>query len=183
LRKPQFFTELLGFPWAVNLLDQGGGANQMALIKCKDCGKDVSESAPTCPSCGAPIALASVAAATKAKKEANSKMGCGCLAVIALVFVVASLLPKSAPTDQDDQIMGCIKAQRFAGERLKAPSTADFQSCSSAFAAKSGADEWTASGYVDAQNGFGAKIRSTYIVKMRHVTGSDDWSPIDVSID
>lgn len=107
----------------------------------------------------------------------------GCLIVIALIFLVAGLLPKHAPTEQDDQIMGCIKAQRFAGARLKAPSTADFQSCSDAFAAKSGADEWTATGYVDAQNAFGAKIRSIYSVRMRHVTGSDDWQPIEVSID
>jgi hypothetical protein len=30
----------------------------MALIKCEDCGHDVSERAPACPNCGAPIATA-----------------------------------------------------------------------------------------------------------------------------
>jgi len=33
----------------------------MALISCPDCNKQVSESAPTCPQCGAPIAGASEA--------------------------------------------------------------------------------------------------------------------------
>lgn len=28
----------------------------MALINCPDCGKEVSENAPACPKCGAPIA-------------------------------------------------------------------------------------------------------------------------------
>ncbi len=28
----------------------------MALIQCEDCGRDVSDRAPACPSCGAPIA-------------------------------------------------------------------------------------------------------------------------------
>ena len=32
----------------------------MALIKCPECSKDVSDKAPTCPNCGAPIAAASV---------------------------------------------------------------------------------------------------------------------------
>ena len=27
----------------------------MALIKCPECGKQVSDQAPTCPSCGSPI--------------------------------------------------------------------------------------------------------------------------------
>jgi hypothetical protein len=28
----------------------------MALIKCEDCGRDVSDRAPACPNCGAPVA-------------------------------------------------------------------------------------------------------------------------------
>jgi len=32
----------------------------MALIQCPECSKEVSDKAPTCPKCGAPIAAASV---------------------------------------------------------------------------------------------------------------------------
>ena len=32
----------------------------MALINCSECGKKVSDKAPACPSCGNPIAIASV---------------------------------------------------------------------------------------------------------------------------
>jgi hypothetical protein len=30
----------------------------MALIQCEDCGRDVSDRAPACPNCGAPVAAA-----------------------------------------------------------------------------------------------------------------------------
>lgn len=40
--------------------DQG---RVMALIKCEDCGRDVSDRAPACPNCGAPIAAAEQSAA------------------------------------------------------------------------------------------------------------------------
>jgi hypothetical protein len=35
----------------------------MALIKCEDCGREVSDRAPACPNCGAPIATANHAPA------------------------------------------------------------------------------------------------------------------------
>ncbi len=36
----------------------------MALIKCSECGKDVSDKAATCPSCGAPLLAAADARVT-----------------------------------------------------------------------------------------------------------------------
>lgn len=33
----------------------------MALVKCFECGNSISDRAPACPSCGAPLALANVA--------------------------------------------------------------------------------------------------------------------------
>lgn len=35
----------------------------MALVKCEDCGRDVSDRAPACPNCGAPVAPSSQALA------------------------------------------------------------------------------------------------------------------------
>ncbi|MEI6177143.1 MAG: zinc-ribbon domain-containing protein, partial [Verrucomicrobiota bacterium] len=48
----------------------------MALIKCKECGKEISTSAKACPSCGAPL-----------KKRA----GCGCLAVGLLAILIIGM--------------------------------------------------------------------------------------------
>jgi hypothetical protein len=35
----------------------------MALVKCEDCGRDVSDRAPACPNCGAPVAASTQAPA------------------------------------------------------------------------------------------------------------------------
>lgn len=49
----------------------------MALIKCHECGNEVSTSAKTCPKCGAPV-----------KKQMNTAAGVG-LVVVALIVVFA----------------------------------------------------------------------------------------------
>lgn len=47
----------------------------MALIKCKECGKEVSSEAEACPHCGAKIA-------------SESSMGCGSIVGIAIVTII-----------------------------------------------------------------------------------------------
>lgn len=44
----------------------------MALIKCKECGKEMSGEAAACPACGKPNVAAK-------KKEMDGKQGMGCL--------------------------------------------------------------------------------------------------------
>lgn len=53
----------------------------------------------------------------------------------------------------------CSASEQFVRAKLKAPATAKFQSCDSRIIFQDGAT-WHTSGYVDAQNGFGALIRS-----------------------
>ncbi|WP_320045158.1 zinc ribbon domain-containing protein [uncultured Desulfobacter sp.] len=47
----------------------------MALMKCKECGKEVSTKAKECPNCGAPV-------------KRSSSIGSGCLTIIAIFFVI-----------------------------------------------------------------------------------------------
>lgn len=42
----------------------------MALVRCADCGRDVSDQAPACPGCGRPIARAAVQASGPGKSHA-----------------------------------------------------------------------------------------------------------------
>ena len=44
----------------------------MSLIKCPECGKDMSDKAPSCPSCGCPIDVV-IAERQRIKKEAEIK--------------------------------------------------------------------------------------------------------------
>jgi len=45
----------------------------MALIKCEDCGKEISDKAPACPQCGAPQAAGQTATATAPPKPETPK--------------------------------------------------------------------------------------------------------------
>lgn len=90
----------------------------------------------------------------------------------ALVFVIVGLLLVGAlrhkgtgggDSVKNVQYAACDVAHKFVKNQLKAPSTASFQSCFDSVATSSG-DTWTVTGYVDAQNGFGAKLRNTFVV-------------------
>lgn len=56
----------------------------MALIKCTECGEQVSDQAATCPKCGAPI--------HKAKKKSAWTKNIGCAGVMFVVLILLGLL-------------------------------------------------------------------------------------------
>ena len=64
----------------------------MALVKCPDCGREVSEKAPACPHCGRPIASQPARAKVDGPTEGLflRSLNCGC--VVALVIVVLVML-------------------------------------------------------------------------------------------
>lgn len=63
----------------------------MAMIKCSECGKDVSDKAAVCPNCGNPIGAASApnsaVPANTAEKPKKKKKGC-LIAVIVVIVVI-----------------------------------------------------------------------------------------------
>ncbi len=61
----------------------------MALITCPDCGKQHSDAAPACPSCGRPTGAMSASRSkpqTVEVKKKTSPLAMGCLTIIAVVF-------------------------------------------------------------------------------------------------
>jgi hypothetical protein len=58
-------------------------------------------------------------------------------------------------------------AQKFVEKSLKAPSTAKFPSLIKSSVKKTSSDSYTVISYVDSQNGFGAMIRTNYIVELK----------------
>jgi hypothetical protein len=69
----------------------------------------------------------------------------------------------------------CLLCRQFVRERLKAPSTADFQPCyESVVRQGAAANIWTVASWVDAENSFGAKIRTTYVCQLED-TGDGNW--------
>lgn len=69
----------------------GYGGRFMALVKCKDCGSNVSDAAPACPNCGRPQAHSS-------KATRNNPNGTGWLA---LILLIAGVWIYNKATDND----------------------------------------------------------------------------------
>jgi len=66
---------------------------QMALIKCKECGKDVSDKAAACPHCGAPVELpAAPAQPVPDAAQGTTKKKMNIWKIIVLVFVALMVI-------------------------------------------------------------------------------------------
>jgi len=63
----------------------------MSLINCPECSREVSQKAPSCPNCGAPIAASSIqtytAPASPPEKKNVSCLTAGCTILLVLFFI------------------------------------------------------------------------------------------------
>ena len=112
-------------------------------------------------------------------------------AIVAIILKPASPPPSpaeiAAKQESDDSVDAVIHAKIYVQNSLKAPSTADFQSFPDIQVApvkdkkgKTLKDVWEVSGYVDAQNSFGAMLRNNWYVKL--VKNGDKWIPTKIVI-
>ena len=138
----------------------------MALVKCPDCGREVSDQAPSCPNCGRPMAARRAPPPPPAKKSSSWPAGCLILGFLGFcgLYVLGSSAGDSSrssgtSTEQNPKIGAVSACKRAVNLQLKAPGSAEFAPW----------EEWTAyrdgtkrvvNGWVDAQNSFGAKLRS-----------------------
>jgi hypothetical protein len=167
-----------------------GSEKDMALIRCHECGNEVSTTARTCPKCGA-----------KPKKQT------GILTWLFLIFIAGPMLigvivaaigssnsSSSPPVVKTPERVAQEKARELDGQResyariiaereiralLKAPRGAKFSGRSETKLGKlkgGSKDEWVVQGYVDAENSFGAMLRSNYQVVIEFEAGKYDSS-------
>jgi len=101
----------------------------MALIKCRECGKDVSTEAAACPNCGAPVVqVAKATVAKKANKHSNI-IGTFFLAIVAAVAIAqctkddkkADAKPAAQECSKDDLQCNGDKAIVAVGVYCKDP--------------------------------------------------------------
>lgn len=64
----------------------------MALVKCQECGKEISDKAPVCPQCGAPVDEGAVS-----PKKAQSLKGGGTLLIILSIIFEFTGFGEMAP--------------------------------------------------------------------------------------
>jgi len=114
--------------------------------------------------------------------------GCGCLLLV--ILALASLLffggcpthDTNGGKSKPDNISAFVMSKEFVKEQLRAPSTADFPWYEKSFVTDLGGGRFRVSAYVDAQNSFGAKLRSNYTCVLGSTDG-DTWIVESINID
>lgn len=78
--------------------------------------------------------------------------------------------------------IACRRAHEYAKGYLRAPATAEFPGLlGSGCSARKEGDVWTVRSWVDAENGFGAKIRTHFTAKVRQA--GSVWSLVNLQVD
>jgi hypothetical protein len=122
---------------------------------------------------------------SETKKKATEN---GCFAFLALVLgaIVLSIYhsgKNSEPRDPcKDNIAAFVMAQEFVSRQLKAPGSAEYPWFSDPLVsvANLGGCRFVVSGYVDAENSFGAKLRSRFVVELGRQ--GNNWTAYEVKI-
>jgi hypothetical protein len=180
----------------------------MAMTKCKECGKDVSDQAVNCPHCGAPQ---STAPSTPQKKSG------GCLKAVILIGIVvflgsaflsvffgrqetatmtpaevaAALHGANAPTPAQVALQAAEaeRSQRLnaAGacimltqRSLNDPSSAEFPLAQDAGVTKTKDGLWKVSFDGRAKNGFGALMRKTFRCTLAFDEKTENWTALQL---
>ena len=83
-----------------------------------------------------------------------------------------------------DTTMAFVMSQTFVKKRLKSPSTADFPYMSSEGVSVfyQGECKHQIFAYVDAQNSFGAMLRTEYYAEVQNEKGTDTWRLLDLKM-
>jgi len=140
--------------------------------KCGKCLAEIPQKAKKCSHCGS---------------KQKEKFGLKHLFLIIIIVVIFSAIFSSIGDDnsgssniannssnsQVDDSKAFIIAQNYVKSALKSPSTADFPAFDYT-TQKISEDEFKVSSYVDAQNSFGAEIRTTWEATLLYVGG--DWA-------
>jgi hypothetical protein len=125
-------------------------------------------------------ASASQTAEAGAKKSSPIIIfGGGFLALCFVAPCIAGLF--GAGGDSHDEIDAYVMAQQFVTRRLRSPSTADFPTYDESFVTSHANSEYTVRAYVDAQNAFGATIRTRFRCRLRYA-GDDSWQLVSINV-
>ena len=103
--------------------------------------------------------------------------------IIGLILSIGLLLIGCGGSgrDEPDEFSARIMANKFVENRLKAPSTADFASHSNSTITEISNGRFRVRSYVDAENSFGAKVRTNFTAVVEHQGGSS-WELISLDM-
>lgn len=159
----------------------------MPLIKCFECGKEISDKALSCPHCGVPLSAkiddtkANTTISDQPKEETQSNMEIqktepfmlyftGFLILILIVLWMRACSGGGDATSEKVVTPDNFNVHFIAKETIKTilkdPQDAEFPPITDIQITDLGNGTWTVLGYVDGKNGFGATQRVKYKVEM-----------------
>ncbi len=98
-----------------------------------------------------------------------------------LVLVSNQPKPPDSPSSDSDEETARAMCQKFVTDQLRAPATAKFSWPEDTRVHHDNFRVWSVVGFVDAQNGFGAMIRSDFSCKLAYL-GDRHWRAEDVHL-
>ena len=134
---------------------------QDEAIICRFCGRNLNPSAPTLPR--------EVIIAKKTKPFSNFFVIIIFVGLVLLTILVA--IESGKPSKDDPQADAWYACKEFIIRSLKAPKTAEFPRYQPSSVTYMGSNEYRVSIYVDAENSFGALIRSRFTCRVKKETG------------
>lgn len=90
---------------------------------------------------------------------------------------------EGAAKECGDETMAYVMSQKAAAQQLRSPGTAKFALMPEAKSVRTNTCKFSISSWVDAQNGFGATVRTRYTADMEYSPESKTWRALDVKFD
>lgn len=144
----------------------------MAMIACKECKKEISNKAESCPHCG--------------YKPYMPKFGFFEITIIVLIFLsIKSCVfdedkpiknPESKYTPKESAASAC---RLFIEQALNDPDNAQFEPRKSAYVEDAGNGIYKVIYPLRAKNGFNATVKTNFFCHMKF--DGNNWNPIEVS--
>lgn len=115
-------------------------------------------------------------------------LGCVLLLLALIAIPIVSIFvfgynPSTAAPATGSALEACQMAQQFVRDSLKAPSSADFAGCGDTETSVARQERlWVVRSYVDADNSFGAHIRTHFTAKVIYYPATDSWTLVDLQM-
>lgn len=132
----------------------------MALIACRECGKEISDQAPACPHCGAPVAKAATNkyGAPGVRSKNSLWPAVVSLSILAVIAVSCSKLGgEQKQQERDYEFDAKMACKQEIKKRLNDPGSAEFPDAGKFFVTEiSPKSSYTVTVDMRAKNGFNA---------------------------
>jgi hypothetical protein len=127
---------------------------------------------------------------TPAKEKSSGGLGCGLIVLIVFVLWAGSCIASGGGSggsggtraDVGSGVGAWVICQDFVEDRLTAPSTAEYPAGYSQYTTSLGDRTFRVDAYVDAENSFGAMIRTDFTCTVRY-QGSETWRLVSLEFD